>query len=418
MTETPRRLAPKQDVVRRLYFLSGNQCAFPDCTHPIILGDGTYVGELCHIRAAEPGGERFDPSQTNEDRRSFENLMLLCHNHHVITNDVDKYSTEQMTQIKNNHESHFAKGIGAIERAEGIQISDSLIAIGGSGGASIAAGGGGGAAIGDGARAGDGGPGGRITNLGSLDLESLLAVVPEVTGLYGTGGQGAHAIGDGSIAGDGGDGGNVVSGSLDGEFLQSIGVTKISVRVGAGGKGGNDGQPSGIDLIDDLGNILISLNAPAGHGGGQYKSSLHGAGHQSGSISTEIEETYIKAAFFSNSVQIHENGLFSVLSGGWDIFRLDRFPMAPHWPIIIHVSYGGVRPGGTLHLKIILIHPDKVETELESVDILRDNTTSIPSAVAFRILNPVITTPGLWIVAVRSVDRELIRVPVDVQQVL
>jgi hypothetical protein len=92
--------------------------------------------------------------------------------------------------------------------------------------------------------------------------------------------------------------------------------------------------------------------------------------------------------------------------------------MAPHWPIIIHVSYGGVRPGGTLRLKIILIHPDKAETELETVDILRDNTTSIPSTVAFRILNPEITSPGLWIVAVRSVDRELIRVPVDVRQVL
>jgi hypothetical protein len=417
MTETPRRLTPKQEVVRRLYLLSGNQCAFPDCTHPIILHDGTYVGELCHIRAAEHGGERFDSSQTNEDRRSYDNLMFLCHDHHVITNDVSKYSAEQMAEIKANHESRFAKGIGAIERAEGIQISDSILAIGGSGGLSIAAGGGGGAAIGDGARAGDGGSGGCITGLDLLDLESLLAAVPKLSGSYGAGGQGAPAMGDGSIAGDGGGGGNLVAGTLNGEILEKIGVAKILVRVGAGGIGGNDGQPSGIDLIDDQGNILVSINAPGGHGGDMYKSSLHRGSDQVSRNFVQHEETYIKAAFFSNAVQIHENGLFSVLSGGWDFYRSDRFPVTPSWPIIIHLSYGGVRPGGTLNLKIVLIQPDKAEVELEAIEILRDNTTSIPSTVFCRILNPEITSPGLWSIAVRSVDRELIRVPIDVRQV-
>jgi hypothetical protein len=343
--------------------------------------------------------------------------MFLCHDHHVITNDVAKYSAEQMAEIKNNHESHFAKGIGAIERAEGIQISDSILAIGGSGGSSIAAGGGGGAAIGDGARAGDGGPGGCITGLDLLDLESLLAAVPMLSGFDGAGGQGAPAMGDGSIAADGGGGGNLVTGTLNGEILEKIGVKKILVRVGAGGKAGNDGQPSGIDLIDDHGNILVSINSPGGHGGVLYKPSLHRGGDQASHVSAELEETYIKAAFFSNAVQIHENGLFSVLSGGWDSYRSDRFPVTPSWPIVIHLSYGGVRPGGTLNLKIVLIQPDKTEVEIEAIDILRDNTTSIPSTVLLRILNPEITSLGLWTIAVRSVDRELIRVPIDVQQV-
>jgi len=418
MTEIPKRLAPKSDVIRRLYLLSGNQCAYPDCDHPIILRDGTYVGELCHIRAAEPGGERFDESQTNEDRRSFENLLFLCHDHHVITNDVDAYPPERLHEIKNNHESHFAQGITKLERAEGIQISDSVVAIGGTGGSSIAAGGGGGAAIGDGARAGDGGPGGRITNFSALDFESLLAVVPDDLRGAGAGGQGAPAVGDGTIAGHGGGGGNVVTGLLNGEMLQRIGVSKIHVRVGKCGEpGGQDAQPSGYDLIDDQGNILISVNAPGGKSGGTSQANAHEAGQSSSCASADISDTYIKAAFFSNSVEIHESGLFSVLSGGWDRFYCDRFPLTPQWPIIIHLAFGGVRPGGTLNIRILLIRPDGSEAELESIDIARDNTTSNPSTVIFRMLKPEVTSPGLWAFSIRSIDRELTRIPIDVQQI-
>ncbi|MEC4768623.1 hypothetical protein LPL18_014945 [Halomonas sp. CUBES01] len=416
MTEKPKRLAPKSEVIRRLYLLSGNQCAFPDCNHPIILRDGTYVCELCHIHAAEKGGERFDESQTNEDRRSFENLMFMCHDHHVITNDVDAYPPERLCEIKDNHESNFAQGINKLERTEGIQISDSIVATGGTGGASIAAGGGGGAAIGDGARAGDGGQGGRITNFETLDFESLLAVEPHDLRNFGTGGQGAPAVGNGAVAGNGGGGGNAVTSLIDGEMLKRIGATKIQVRVGKGGKfGGQDGQPSGYDLIDDQGNILVSVNAPGGKAGKTPKASADETGYSPELACSDVSDTYIKAAFFANSVEIHPSGLFSVLSGGWDQFCSDKFPFKPQWPIIIHLALGGVRPGGTLKLQVFLIQPDSSEVELESIDIERDNTTSNPSTVIFRILKPEVTSPGLWVFSIRSPQRELTRLPINVQ---
>lgn len=43
---------------------------------------GHFVGQLCHIEAAEPGGERFNHVMTNEQRRAFENLTLICYAHH------------------------------------------------------------------------------------------------------------------------------------------------------------------------------------------------------------------------------------------------------------------------------------------------------------------------------------------------
>jgi hypothetical protein len=40
--------------------------------------DGVFVVQICHIEAAETGGERFHASMSNESRRSIKNLMLIC----------------------------------------------------------------------------------------------------------------------------------------------------------------------------------------------------------------------------------------------------------------------------------------------------------------------------------------------------
>ena len=89
--EEVKRLAPKQEILRELYIKSGNECAYPGCHNVLVDENGKFVGEVCHIEAAMPGGERFNPNMTNEDRRSFGNLMLMCHHHHVVTDDVCIY---------------------------------------------------------------------------------------------------------------------------------------------------------------------------------------------------------------------------------------------------------------------------------------------------------------------------------------
>lgn len=110
--EEVKRLAPKQEVLRELYIKSGNECAFPDCHHVLVDENGKFVGEVCHIEAAMPGGERFNPCMTNEDRRAYDNLMLMCHRHHVETDDVNKYTVERLKQMKMNHESKYSGIIG------------------------------------------------------------------------------------------------------------------------------------------------------------------------------------------------------------------------------------------------------------------------------------------------------------------
>ncbi|MCM2533282.1 hypothetical protein NDK43_13865 [Neobacillus pocheonensis] len=103
------RLTPTTATLRELYLKSGNQCAYTSCTARMIDSEGNFVGQVCHIEAAMPGGERFNPDMTNEERRHISNLMLMCYEHHIATNSVDEYPVERLKVMKQAHENKFAE---------------------------------------------------------------------------------------------------------------------------------------------------------------------------------------------------------------------------------------------------------------------------------------------------------------------
>lgn len=114
MPETPKRLAPTRETMRELYLKSGNRCAFPGCKKILFKGNDVFVGQICHIEAAEPGGKRFNKKQTNEQRRQPSNLVLMCYDHHVETDDVSKFPVDRMKRIKEEHEKLFSDVIGSM----------------------------------------------------------------------------------------------------------------------------------------------------------------------------------------------------------------------------------------------------------------------------------------------------------------
>lgn len=109
MTEKAKRLAPTSQTLRELFLRSGNLCAFPDCGHLMMNENGIFIGQLCHIEAAEEGGERFNPQMSNEDRRAPANLILMCYAHHQETNNVAKFPTATMQSMKQDHEKRFSR---------------------------------------------------------------------------------------------------------------------------------------------------------------------------------------------------------------------------------------------------------------------------------------------------------------------
>jgi hypothetical protein len=98
-----------QPTIKRLFALSGNLCAFPRCVE-VLMQDSTVVGEICHIKAANPRGPRYDPQQTAGERHGYDNLVLLCGTHHkVIDDDVEAYTVERLLKMKADHESRAAR---------------------------------------------------------------------------------------------------------------------------------------------------------------------------------------------------------------------------------------------------------------------------------------------------------------------
>lgn len=103
------RTANTKEDYRTLFAKTGNQCAFPGCNHPLIDEDNEFVAQVCHIEAAEPGGQRYNAEMTDEDRRSVENLIVLCHRHHVKTNNTNLYTVQRLRGIKADHEANWAE---------------------------------------------------------------------------------------------------------------------------------------------------------------------------------------------------------------------------------------------------------------------------------------------------------------------
>jgi hypothetical protein len=96
---------PSTQVAKRLFALSSNRCAYRRCNTPLVQGN-TVVGEICHIKAANSGGPRYDASQTDVQRQAFENLILMCGVHHkIIDDDEDAYTVEYLTRRKAEHEA-------------------------------------------------------------------------------------------------------------------------------------------------------------------------------------------------------------------------------------------------------------------------------------------------------------------------
>ena len=98
------RLQITKETLRIVSILSKNKCAFAGCDQPILNSAGVYIAELCHIEAAMPGGPRYNLNQSDEERRSAENLMYLCHRHHVETDDAVRYPVSALRAMKAAHE--------------------------------------------------------------------------------------------------------------------------------------------------------------------------------------------------------------------------------------------------------------------------------------------------------------------------
>jgi hypothetical protein len=130
MTNTGGPAYPSVKTIKRLFTLSGNRCAFPQRMVQLIR-NSTVIGEICHIKSANPGGPRYDISQSDEERHDFNNLILLCRNHHVeVDGDERAYTVSRLLEMKQKHEAS-ATTIADTEATSGATLLLSIAQAGG-----------------------------------------------------------------------------------------------------------------------------------------------------------------------------------------------------------------------------------------------------------------------------------------------
>ncbi|MBP7179227.1 MAG: HNH endonuclease [Moraxellaceae bacterium] len=93
-------IAPR--AIKKLYALSAGRCNI--CRMQLFEGH-IHIGEMAHVIARSLLGPRGESSI--ESRDSYENLILLCANHHAeVDQSPEEYTTEKLHSIKRNHENY------------------------------------------------------------------------------------------------------------------------------------------------------------------------------------------------------------------------------------------------------------------------------------------------------------------------
>lgn len=106
---------PTKQTIKRLFALSGNVCAFPNCELPMVDSSGVVTGQICHIHAKSESGPRFNRLLSIKELHDFDNLILLCGYHHKVIDDKPEiYTAKALYELKDSHEST----VGRSERLE------------------------------------------------------------------------------------------------------------------------------------------------------------------------------------------------------------------------------------------------------------------------------------------------------------
>jgi len=110
--EPQRRYSTK--TIKVLFAFSGNQCAEPNCTCPIIspgtaVSDALVVGQIAHIFAFSKDGPRGRANLSEAEINQPSNLILLCPTHHVIVDgQPETYPAELLFSWKAKHERKYS----------------------------------------------------------------------------------------------------------------------------------------------------------------------------------------------------------------------------------------------------------------------------------------------------------------------
>lgn len=91
--------------IKKLYGLAAGRCSICKIN---VFDNEVHIGEMAHIIAKSTSGARGNEKLAS-NRNSYENLILLCANHHTeVDQNPSYYTVERLHKIKSEHESNIA----------------------------------------------------------------------------------------------------------------------------------------------------------------------------------------------------------------------------------------------------------------------------------------------------------------------
>jgi hypothetical protein len=107
-----------------LWGKSGNRCAIEDCRKELVVTEietdnTSLIGDEAHIVARKKDGPRGVSELNAKERDQYNNLILLCKNHHKIIDDNEEvYTVELLHEIKKTHENWVKENLKLDSKAE------------------------------------------------------------------------------------------------------------------------------------------------------------------------------------------------------------------------------------------------------------------------------------------------------------
>ncbi|TNH44541.1 HNH endonuclease signature motif containing protein [Photorhabdus luminescens] len=102
--------------IKLLWSNAAGRCSFTDCNEKLSVEQAAHlapytIGEMAHIKGKHLGSNRYDAEQIDKQRDGYENLILLCPNHHTLIDKPEneqKYTVEVLLNMKKAHESYIS----------------------------------------------------------------------------------------------------------------------------------------------------------------------------------------------------------------------------------------------------------------------------------------------------------------------
>lgn len=127
-----------QKDIKLLWGLSAARCAYPDCQQECVIEAtaddvSITIGKIAHMVAHSDDGPRADPTMPQEARDSYDNLLLLCGNHHdEVDGQPNTFTVDDLKRWKADQEAwvrdRLTEAIPEITSAELEVISQAIAA--------------------------------------------------------------------------------------------------------------------------------------------------------------------------------------------------------------------------------------------------------------------------------------------------